>query len=55
MCPRFSHRRRVTELPELWTRLCSLVETNGGLLFTFNSIYLADGSVLVGPMGIDLP
>ncbi|RYD47823.1 MAG: hypothetical protein EOP83_27440 [Verrucomicrobiaceae bacterium] len=35
---------------ELWQPIGRLVEANGGLVFTFNSIYLADGTVLVGPM-----
>ncbi len=37
-------------VPALWPRLCELVRTNGGLIFTFNSIYLSDGTALVGPM-----
>jgi len=38
------------QVPVLWSRLCELTRINGGLVFTFNSIYLSDGTVLVGPM-----
>ncbi len=36
--------------PSIYEALLKIAELNGGFLFTYNSIYLPDGEVLVGPM-----
>jgi hypothetical protein len=35
---------------DLFEPVSKLIHANGGFLFTFNSIYLWDGTVIVGPM-----